>query len=193
MTTPGLALPSGRTGLVAAASAALGAMLVLALVGAVHIAGGTGAARGSSGGERVYTAPGHAFSIAVPTGWSALRGDTLARVPGSPAAVLRRSDGQGAVIVRRIPALAGDLRTVARQLTVELKRRVPGFRLVRARLGRVRAGGAFLYTFVRAGGAAQSLAVTTVRGATYRVDSIVAAGLPDAAREAGAAVGSFGP
>ncbi|MEA2412374.1 MAG: hypothetical protein QOC77_2935 [Thermoleophilaceae bacterium] len=193
MTSSGLALPLGRTGVVAAASAAFGAMLVLALVGAVHLAGGTGSARATSGGVHVYNAPGHAFSIAVPSGWSALSGDALARVPGAPAAVLRRSDGQGAVIVRRIPAVTGDLRTVARDLTVELKRRVPGFRLVSARLGRVRAGGAFLYTFVRAGGAAQSLAVTTVRGATYRVDSIVAAGLPDAARQAGAAVGSFGP
>jgi hypothetical protein len=178
---------------VAAASAAFGAMLVLALVGATHLAGGTSASHGGWGGARVYTAPGHAFSIAVPAGWSALSGDALMRVPGSPAAVLRRSDGQGAVIVRRIPAIAGDLRTVARQLTVELKRRVPGFRLVSARLGHVRAGGAFLYTFVRGNGAAQSLSVTTVRGATYRIDSIVAAGLPDAARQAGAAVGSFGP
>jgi hypothetical protein len=114
-------------------------------------------------------------------------------VRGSSSALLRRSDRRASVTVRRIPALDGDLRTVARELTVRLKRQVPGFRLVSARLGRVRAGGAFIYTFVRAGGAAQSLTVTKVNGATYRIDTLVAAGSPDAAREAGSAVGSFGP
>jgi hypothetical protein len=151
----------------------------------VHVFGG-GASRGLG-------APEHPFSITAPRGWTALHGDALTRVPGAPAAVLRRADGQGVVIVRRIPALSGDLRDVARELTAELRRQVPGFRLVSARLGRVRAGGAFLYTFVRGSGAAQSLTVTKVGGVTYRIDTVVPAGAPDAAREAGAAVGSFGP
>jgi hypothetical protein len=191
VTTAALPLPQRRTGVVALLSALAGALVVLAAIGAVHLAGGS-----SSSSDRsapVYTAPGHAFSIAIPSGWSALHGDALARVPGAPAAVLRRGDGQGVVIVRRIPAVPGDLRTVARELTAQLKRRVPGFRLVSARLGHVRAGGAFLYTFVRGSGAAQSLSLTKVHGATYRIGSIVAAGAPDAARQAGAAVGSFGP
>jgi hypothetical protein len=173
----------------AAGSALAGGLAVLALIGLVRLAGGS---EGATAASPVYTAPGHAFSIAVPHGWTALRGDQLARVPGSPAAVLRRSDGHGTVIVRRTGTLRGSLRTVARDLTARLGRRLPGFRLVGARLGRVRAGTAFLYTFVRPG-AAQSLAVTKVRGATYRIDTVVPAGAPAAAREAGAAVGSFGP
>jgi hypothetical protein len=96
------------------------------------------------------------------------------------------------VIVRRTGALRGDLRAVARGLTAQLDARVPGFRPVSARLGSVRAGGAFLYTFVR-GSSAQSLAVTRVGGATYRIDSIVPAGSADAARQAGAIAASFGP
>ena len=196
MTAGVFAPPLRRTGVVAALSALAGAIVVLAVIGAAHLANGgpaPAAADRPSGSERLYTAPGHAFSIAVPSGWSALTGDALARVPGAPAAVLRRADGRGTVIVHRIPALAGDLRAVARELTAQLGRRVPGFRLLGARLGRVRAGGAFLYTFVRGTGAAQSLAVTKVRDATYRIDTVVPANAPDAARQAGVAVGSFGP
>jgi hypothetical protein len=181
-----LAAPLRRgNGFVAALSALAGALVVLAAVGALHLLGG-GASPGAGASERP-------FSITAPRGWTALRGAAVERVPGTPAAVLRRADGRGAVIVRRIPALSGDLRDVARGLTARLRSQVPGFRLVSARIGRVRAGGAFLYTFVRGGGAVQSLAVTKVHGATYRIDTIVPAGAPDAAREAGAAVGSFGP
>jgi hypothetical protein len=126
--------------------------------------------------------------VAVPKGWSATRGTD----PGSPAAILRRPDGHGLVIIRRTGALSGDLRTVASSLTEQLRAQLPGFRLVGARMGRVRAGGAFVYTFAR-GRTAQSLAVTRVKGVTYRIDSMVAAGSPDAARQAGAIVGSFGP
>jgi hypothetical protein len=173
-----LAAPPRSSLSVAGLSALAGALVVLAAVGAVHLFGGSRSPAAS-------TASAKAFSITAPSGWSIVR--------GSSSALLRRSDHRASVTVRRIPALDGDLRTIAQELTVRLKRQVPGFRLVSARLGRVRAGGAFIYTFVRAGGAAQSLTVTKVRGATYRIDSLVAAGAPDAAREAGAAVSSFGP
>jgi hypothetical protein len=179
-----------RTGVVAGVSALAGALAVLAVLTVVGLAGGS-ASRPATG-PGVYSAEGHAFTIGVPAGWSALHGVELARVPGAPAAVLRRADGRGLVIVRRTGAVSGDLRGIARGLTAQLERRLPGFRLVGARIGRVRAGAAFVYTFVR-GGTAQSLAVTTVGGATYRIDSVVPAGSPGAARQAAAAVSSFGP
>jgi hypothetical protein len=180
------ALPR-RTGLVGLLSALAGAVAVLAVIGAVHLAG-TASSAGPKAAAGGFTAADDAFHLDVPKGWSAVRGTD----PGSPVAMLRRPDGQGLVIVRRIPALSGDLRTVARALTSELQAELPSFRFLGARLGRVRAGAAFLYTFVR-GHNAQSIAVTRVKGVTYRIDSIVAAGSPDAARQAGAIVGSFGP
>jgi hypothetical protein len=179
-----------HTALVALGSALAGGLAILALIGLVRLAGGSG----ERAAAHAYTAPGHAFSIAVPGGWSALSGADLARVPGGAAALLRRADGRGIVVVRRSAPVRGDLRAVAVALTSDLSRRFAGFRLVSARLGRVRAGGAFLYTFVRGPrGAAQSLAITRVRGVTYRIDSVVRGDSPDAAREAGAIVGSFGP
>jgi hypothetical protein len=165
---------------------------VLAFVGAIHLVGG-GSSAAPRGDARVFTGAHDDFAIAVPRGWSALRGDALSQVPGSPAAVLRADGGRASVIVRRIPPLSGDLRDVARELTAQLRTSVPGFKLVSARLGRTRAGGAFLYTFVRGDGAVQSLTVTKVHGATYRIDSVVPANAPEAARAAGAAAGSLGP
>lgn len=187
-----LAPPLPRsTGMLALVSGLAGAVVILAVVGAVHMFGGAG--HGSpAASPHSFSGAGSSFQIAVPSGWSALRGDALARTPGSPAAVLRRADGRGVVIVRRTAAPGGDLRTVARTLTTRLQATLPGFRLIGARLGRVRAGSALLYTFVR-GRSAQSLAITRVRGVTYRIDSIVPAGSPEVAREAGAIVGSFGP
>jgi hypothetical protein len=177
---------AGRsTAAVALLSALAGAVAILAVVGAVHLA------KGSAPQARIasaFTGSGGAFSVTVPEGWSAVRGTE----PGSPAAVLRRPDGHGLVIIRRSPDLRGDLSTVARSLTAQLRAQLPGFRLVGARIGHVRAGNAFIYTFAR-GATAQSLALTRVKGVTYRIDSMVAAGSPDAARQAGAIVGSFGP
>ena len=189
------ALPAAgqsRSGVIVGLVCAVGgALALLAVVGIVRLASG---ASDHAASARAFTAPGHAFELAVPRGWTALTAAELAQVPGRPVAAIRREDGRGVVIVRRTGAVKGDLRDVARKLTTQLHRRVPGFRLVSARLGNVRAGAAFLYTFVRGTGTtAQSLAITTVRGVTYRVDSIVPAATPAAAREAGAIVRSFGP
>lgn len=124
------------------------------------------------------------FSIRVPQGWKLTRGPA--------AAVLRSADGSATVIVRRTGELRGSLRTIASDLTTRLASRMPGFKLVGARVSRVRAGAAFVYTFARPR-TAQSLTVTKVGGATYRIDTVVRAGSPTAAAQAAAAVSSFGP
>ena len=189
MSSLALGRPLSRTLLVVIGSALAGGLATLAVAGLVRVANGPDRAAASA---RVYSAPDHAFSIGIPRGWTVLSDDRLARVPGSPAAVLRRSDGRGTVIVQRTGDLRANPRQVARELTAQLTRKMPGFRVVSARLGRIRAGSAFLYTFVH-GRVAQSLTVTNVRGVTYRIDTVVPAGAPAAAREAGATVGSFGP
>lgn len=129
--------------------------------------------------------PGHeAFSLTVPKGW---------RLSHSGSSLVVRShDRHGAVVISRAGDVRGSLRTVATQLTRRFAARVPGFRLIGARVGRVRAGSAFVYTFVRPG-AAQTLTLTKVHGILYRIDSVVRAGSPGAARAAGAAIASFGP
>ena len=167
--THALARPFPRSLLVALGAALAGGLLALALIGLVRF-----------DGARSHTD----FSISVPHGWKATR--------TANAAILRSADGRATVIVRRSGELHGSLRTVARDLTARLSARVHGFRLVGARVIRVRAGAAFAYTFARPG-AAQSLTVTKVAGATYRIDTVVHPGSPLVAREAAAAVASFGP
>jgi hypothetical protein len=169
-----LARPFPRTLLVALGSALAGGLAMIAFTALLR------ADHGSTAGP-VYKAKD--FSITVPHGWTTHGGATT---------VLRTGDGSATVVVRRTGRLHGSLRTIARDLTTRLGATVPGFRLVGARVGHVRAGAAFVYTFVRSG-AAQSLTVTNVRGATYRIDTVVRAGSPGAARQAGAVVGSFGP
>ena len=164
-----LARPLPRSLFVAIGSALAGGLAALALIALVQ------------------TGPTHddaTFSIAVPHGWKLTRGPA--------AAVLRSADGRATVIVRRTGELHGSLRTVARDMTTRLSSRMPGFRLVGARVGRVRSGAAFVYTFARSG-AAQSLTVAKLHGATYRIDTVVRAGSPGAAGQAAAAVSSFGP
>jgi hypothetical protein len=167
--THALARPFPRSLFVALGAALAGGLIALALIGMVRF-----------DGAQSHTD----FSISVPRGWKATR--------TAHAAILRSADGKATVIVQRSGALRGSLRTVARDLTARLAIRVPGFRLLGARVGRVRAGAAFVYTFARQG-AAQSLTVTKVAGATYRIDAVVRPGSPGAAREAAAAVSSFGP
>src|SRR3954462_11739284 len=53
-----------------------------------------------------FHAAGGAFSVVVPEGWRPWRGRGLRAVASSPAAVLRRSDGRGVVVVHQRPALA---------------------------------------------------------------------------------------
>ena len=181
--TPAKRFPAG----VAATCALAGALTVLALIGLVNLIAPAGGVAGAT------SLDGPGFELTLPHGWKPLPASQAARVQGRPLAVIRRDGDSGVVVVREIPTLHGDLRDVAKSLTAQLQRRIAGFHLVSARLGRVRAGGAFLYTFVRgSGGAVQSLAITTVRGKTYRIDSIVPAKEAAAAREAGAIVRSFG-
>ena len=152
--THALARPFPRSVLVAIGAALAGGLVALAFMGLMRL-----------GGAAAHTD----FSISVPHGWKATR---TAR-----AAILRSGDGNATVIVRRSGELHGGLRTIARDLTARLSTRLTGFRLLGARVGRVRAGAAFVYTFARRG-AAQSLTVTKVAGATYRIDAVVRPGSP---------------
>jgi hypothetical protein len=179
-------LRASRTTLVAIVSAVAGA-LVVTLVLALLSSGGAS----KPAAPARYTAPGHAFSVTLPAGWSALSGKALSAVPSHPVAVLRRADRRGLVVVDAIAPVKGDARTVTAQLTKQLQRRFTGFKLTGARVVALRHGGtAFLYTFVR-GGMVQSIAVATSHGQTYAVDAIVPGSAPGVARQVGQIVASF--
>ena len=173
-----------------AGSVLLGAVLVAA-VAAVAIALGTGGGD-SRAGARELRGPG--FTLAYPAGWAPAGAAQLARTPGRPAAVVRRADGKGIVIVRAKAAPRdGSLRALTADLTKRLGKRFPDFRFVSSRVVRVRGGNAFLYTFLRTRErTAQSIALVKVGATSYTLDAVAAAGDQRAARETAAIVRSFG-
>ena len=170
--------------------------LLAALAGAAIAAGMLVATRDDA------PAPAHAkelraddFALAYPAGWAPTRADELAKLPGRPAAIVRRTDGKGVVIVRRKAAPRDQsLKALTRDLSAGLDKRFDDFRFVSSRVARVRAGNAFLYTFVRTKQkTAQSIALVRVGKTNFTLDAVAASGDPRAAREVAAIVRSFGP
>ena len=170
--------------------------LLAALAGAAIAAGMLAATRDDA------PAPAHAkelraddFALAYPAGWAPTRADELAKLPGRPAAIVRRKDGKGVVIVRRKAAPRDQsLKALTRDLSAGLDKRFDDFRFVSSRVARVRAGKAFLYTFVRTKQkTAQSIALVRVGNTNFTLDAVAASGDPRAAREVAAIVRSFGP
>ena len=147
---------------------------------------------GDAGAPARYTARDKAFSVVVPDGWRALRPAELRAVPGAPAAVLRRADGTGVVVIRERPALAGNGRSLTRDLSAQIARRFKGVRPVMSRTVALAGGPAYVYTFARpAAGRVQSIAVAPRAGRTYTLDAVAGAGARDAAAQVGAIVRSF--
>ena len=170
--------------------------LLAALAGAAIAAGMLVATRDDA------PAPAHAkelraddFALAYPAGWAPTRADELAKLPGRPAAIVRRTDGKGVVIVRRKAAPRDQsLKALTRDLSAGLEKRFDDFSFVSSRVARVRAGNAFLYTFVRTKQkTAQSIALVRVGKTNFTLDAVAASGDPRAAREVAAIVRSFGP
>jgi hypothetical protein len=180
--------PSPRTTVVAVALSMLAGVLVsLGLVTVLE--------HGHDAADHTgtFTAPAHAFTVAVPSGWRALPQAQLASVPSHPVAVLRRDDGRGTVVVRPSGPVHGSAGALTRRLGAQLARRFPGFQPVSARALRVRGGSAFVYTFVHGSPrSVQSLALVTAAGRAFAIDSVAPGDAPDAARQIGAIVASFG-
>jgi hypothetical protein len=171
--------------------------LLAALAGAAIAAGAllaTGGADGSAP-QRAKELRGPGFALAYPAGWAPTPSAELAKLPGAPTAVIRRGDGKGVVIVRRKGAPRdGSLKALTADLNKGLAKRFADFRFVSSRVARVRAGNAFLYTFVRTKQkTAQSIALVRVGKANFTLDAVAATGDARAAREVAAIVRSFGP
>ena len=170
-------------------AAALVVTALAAIVAAVAMHPG-----GRSDAPVRHTAADKRFSVVVPHGWRALRPAELRAVPGTPAALLRRADGTGVVVIRERPALAGNSRSLTRDLTAQIARRFKGVRPVTSRTVTLAGGRAYVYTFARpAAGRVQSIAVAPRPGRTFTLDAVAVAGAGarDVAAQVGAIVRSF--
>jgi hypothetical protein len=173
-----------RTALWVGAAAAVIAALVFAIA----------ALLGDDGNEEatVKGPPGYEFTLMRPDGWTEVSDDERELLPGEPLAVLRRGEGEGLVTVNAPAKSERDLDAVAKQLDRRLQKAIPDFRKVAARVVRVKAGPALLYSYARSRRAtAHTLLGVPTSERSYTVDGVVPAGADDAAREVGAILFSF--
>jgi hypothetical protein len=169
------------------AGAGAAAVLAIALVAVLAPRAGDGADPAPR-----YRPADRAFSVVLPDGWRAATARELRTVPSAPAAVLRRTDRRGLVVIRRRPALERNARSLTRDLTAQLTRRFRGMKPVGARTVKLASGAAYVYTFARpSAGTVQSIAVAPRRQGTYTIDAVASAGARDAAAEIGSIVRSF--
>jgi hypothetical protein len=166
---------------------AAGALTVLAVALAAVLV-----LRGGEDPAPRYRSADRAFSVVLPDGWRAATAAELEAAPSAPAAILRRGDRRGLVVIRRRPALARSTRSLTRDLTTQLRKRFSGLKPVGARTVQLASGPAYVYTFARpSAGTVQSLAVAPRGDRTYTIDAIASADARDAAAQIGSIVRSF--
>ena len=134
------------------------------------------------------------FQLEHPRSWKPLDARQLAKLPGDPTAVLRRSDGRGTVVLTRRAPVAGPVDRLAPGLKRKLDRRFPDFREIGAKVVSLGGSRALVYTFARTRtGTAQSVVIVPSGDHSYTLNAVVPPRSPDAAREVGAIIASFRP
>ena len=170
---------------------------LLAIVAAVVIGviALTGDDDSDNGGGSTTTVSGPAdneFTLQVPDGWTEVAADQRQAVPGEPLMVLQRDDQTGLVVVNVQQGKVKNFDAQVRTLDRRLKKAIPDFEKVGARIVEVKAGKALLYSYARKErGTAHSLLVVPAGDKSYSVNGAVPAGENDAAREMGAILLSF--
>jgi hypothetical protein len=182
------AAPAGRR---RAPRIALGIALFAALVAGgvfalVHFGGG------HKDGSLSGAAKGSPFTIARPQGWQTTPAAKLATLKGRPLAVLRRADGKALLVVNSRAKAPKTLRGITTQLDRQLSARLSDFKRISSRTVKVRAGDAFLYSYVRRSkGTVNTVVIVPVKDRTYVVNAIVSTGARKTARQVGAMIASF--
>src|SRR5688572_28889757 len=119
---------------------------VLALTGGDD--DGEGDAEG--GGTTTVSGPaGNDFTLEKPAGWTVVSDDQREELPGQPITVLRQDDQHGLVVVNVQPGKVKNVDTQVKTLDRRLKKAIPDFRKVGARIVQVKAGRALLYSYAR--------------------------------------------
>ncbi len=104
---------------------------------------------GDDGGELGGSAGDANFTLHYPNAWKPFTTKQLDVLPGGKAlAALRRSDG-GLFIVRTEKPAPADFNKASRELTRELKERIPDFQKTASRTIETKAGSALFYSYIR--------------------------------------------
>jgi len=166
---------------------AVAATVALVVIGALVVLGGDDEQEATIKGPH-----GREFTLLRPDGWSEVGAEERNLIPGEPLAVMRREEGEGLVTVTAPADREQDVDAIAAELDRRLAKAIPDFRKVAARVVRVAAGRALLYSYVRTKKAtAHTLLVVPGPDVTYTVNAVVPAGAEDAARDVGEILNSF--
>lgn len=143
-------------------------------------------------GVRTVTGQGGAFELDYPAGWTAASPGDLRADATKPAALVRRGDGRGIVMVHERAPLDGTLESLERDLRRQVARKIPDARPVAMRTVQLATGPALSYTFVRErSGLVQGIVAAPTPVRTYLIDSVAQGDAPEVARQVGAIVRSL--
>ena len=132
------------------------------------------------------------FTLDYPAGWKPVSKEQLARLPGPPLAMLRQTDRRGILIVNRQARPTRDFGKVSAQLDRQLRKRLPDFKKVSSHTVGIKAGQAFLYSYIRERrGTVHTTVVVPAGSRGYNLNAVVVAGAPEVARQVGAIIRSF--
>jgi hypothetical protein len=175
----------GTAAMVAAVLAAVAAVVL-----AVVLITGGGDDNGKAG--KVNGSKAAPFTISYPSNWRPIGKAELAKLPGKPAAVLRRKDGKGFVVVRSEAGKAQSFAKLQSDLTTELKKRVPDFKERSSKVVKIKAGKGLFTTYIRTKtGTVHSVLVVPAGKRTFTVNSVSRGGEDKTAREIGKMLLSF--
>jgi hypothetical protein len=147
---------------------------------------------GDKGGT-ITGSPESAFRITYPPSWRPLSKEELEALPAQPMAVLRREDGKGFVVIRREKGRpVRNFTQLKRDLTRELKERVPDFKQRSGKTVQIRAGTAFFASYIRKRtGTVHSIVVVPAGSKMFTLNTVSRGGADDVAREIGRMIVSF--
>jgi len=170
---------------------ALLAIVAAVVIGVIALTGGDDD-DSSSGGTTTLTGPDNEFTLQIPDGWSEVAADQREALPGDPLMVVQRDEQKGLVVVNVQPGKVKNFDAQVRTLDRSLKKAIPDFKKVGARVVEVKAGKALLYSYARQErGTASTILVVPAGDRSYSLNGTVPAGEKDAAREMGAILLSF--
>ena len=150
------------------------------------------AIRDTGSTSTIHGPSGTPFIVSQPEGWESLPEDQLSALPGAPIGALRRTDGNGIVVINTQPGTKGSLQQLSRKLVSKLRNSIPDFKLVSAHTVLVEAGPALSISYARTKqGTADTLLLVPAAGRIYTLNAVVPAGQEDAAHDAGIILSSF--
>ncbi len=136
--------------------------------------------------------PDGAFALSYPESWAPLSKQELEKLPGSPLAAVRQKDRKGIVVISSQGRVTRDFDKLTRRLDRRLNKRIPDFKKVSSKSVSIKAGPAFMYSYIRKRkGTAHSVVVVPTAAGGFTLNVVVQAGASDVAQQAASMIRSF--